>query len=37
MEMHNDTDDAGVAMLRPEAEEAENLLTKDVEAAADDA
>merc|ERR1712217_697089 len=33
MELHNDTDgDAGVPMVRPEAEEAANTLTKDVEA-----
>jgi len=33
MEMHNDTDgDAGVAMVRPEQAEAENTLTKEMEA-----
>merc|ERR1719311_1901608 len=33
MEMHNDTgDDAGVAMMRPESEEAVNALTAEVQA-----
>jgi len=37
MELHGDGDgDAGVEMLRPEAEEAQNLLTADVKAAAED-
>ena len=37
MEMHADTgDDAGVAMARPEADDAKNTLSADVEAAKDD-
>merc|ERR1719277_1341362 len=37
MEMHGDGDgDAGVEMVRPEAEEAQNTLTADVKAAEDD-
>merc|ERR1719446_298344 len=37
MEMHADTgDDAGVAMARPEADDAKNILSADVEAAKDD-
>lgn len=38
MEMHQDTgDDAGVAMVRDEAEEAQNILSAEVQAQADDA
>merc|ERR1712048_609248 len=37
MELHGDGDgDAGVAMLRPEAEEAQNTLTADVKAGAEE-
>merc|ERR1712190_396374 len=38
MELHNDTggEDTGAAFGRPEAEEAKNILTADVEAAAED-
>jgi len=37
MELHNDTDgDAGVSMLRPEAEDAQNLITAEVQAAQED-
>merc|ERR1712039_648754 len=37
MELHGDGDgDEGMSMLRPEAEEAQNLLTADVKAAAED-
>merc|ERR1711904_64610 len=38
MELHGDGgDDAGVTMMRPEDEGAQNLLTADIEAVADDA
>merc|ERR1719375_896707 len=36
MELHSGGDDGGADMLRPEAEEAQNTLTADVEAAAAD-
>jgi small subunit ribosomal protein S3Ae len=36
MELHTGGDDGGADMLRPEAEEAQNTLTADVEAAAAD-
>eukprot|EP00449_Zooxanthella_nutricula_P025728 CAMPEP_0198532634 /NCGR_PEP_ID=MMETSP1462-20131121/31715_1 /TAXON_ID=1333877 /ORGANISM="Brandtodinium nutriculum, Strain RCC3387" /LENGTH=96 /DNA_ID=CAMNT_0044262541 /DNA_START=9 /DNA_END=299 /DNA_ORIENTATION=- len=36
MELHGDGDgDAGVSMMRPEAEEAQNTITADVQAAAE--